>query len=232
MAEEISHTKKSQSGAHDEKSNRDESNRDESNRDESNRDESNRDESNRDEENDGRSSGGEGAPPSESPAGQQPQQSPLDIGLPRALGAVPPSSPPHNALAEFVLEMDRVEAERAAAAGQPSGGAGSEESRPRRRSMTPDAIAAYAHAYGEYTQAQERLMAAQERHAITQERLAEARARRAAHRVRLRGPFYSVERPTGRVLLIFAIVILAILAAGFIALLVCAIILAFRWINR
>jgi len=176
---------------------------------------------------DGRSSGGEGAPPSESPAGQQSPE--RQSGLSSAPGAAPPPSPPHNALAEFVLDMDRVEAQRAAAemeaAGQPSGGAHGEGNTPRRRSLTPDAIAAYAEAYDKYVQAQERLISAQERQA-------EARARRAARQVRLRGPFYSVERPTGRVLLIFAIAILVILGAGFIALLVCAVILAFRWINR
>ncbi len=165
---------------------------------------------------DGRSSGGEGAPSSESLAGQHSPEN--SAGLSSAPGAVPPPSPPHNALAAFVLDMDRVEAERAAAAGQPSGGAHGEGNTPRRRSLTPDAIAAYAEAYGKYVQAQERLIA--------------AKKRRAAHQVRLRGPFYSVERPTGRVLAIFAIVILVILAAGFIALLVCAIILAFRWIRR
>ncbi len=91
--------------------------------------------------------------------------------------------------------------------------------------MTPEAITAYAGAYGQYARAQERLMDAQERRA-------EAEARRAAEQVRLRGPFYSTERPTGRVLMIFAIAILVILGVGFIVLLVCAVILAFRWINR
>jgi len=137
-------------------------------------------------------------------------------GISRSEGA----APPHNALAAFVLDMDRVEAKRAAATGQPAGNAHGEGNTPRRRSLTPDAIAAYAEAYDKYVQAEERLIAAQERQA-------EARARRAAHRVRLRRPFYSVERPTGRVLVIFAIAIMVILGAGFIVLLVCAVILAF-----
>ncbi len=169
------------------------------------------------EKNEERLSGGEGAPPSEIPAGDQSPES--QSGLSSAPGAVPPPSPPHNALAEFVLDMDRVEAQRVA--GQLTDKAHGKGNPPGRRSMTPEAITAYAGAYGQYARAEERLMDAQERRA-------EAEARRSADQVRLRGPFYSTERLTRRVLVIFAIVILVILAAGFIALLVCAIILAFQ----
>ncbi len=126
--------------------------------------------------------------------------------------------------------MDEVEALRAAeapeTAGQPVDGARGAQGPGhslRRRSMTPEAVAAYAEAYG-------RVMEAEAALADALARREAAQAQRDAARARPREPFYSVERPTGRVLVAFAIPIAILLGAAFIAIVVCAIILAFRWL--
>ncbi len=187
---------------------------------------------------------GSAAPPTETPestgSAVPPAAAPPAAAPPVA---APRPAPPANALAAFVLDMDEVEALRAAeapeAAGQPANGAQGPSHSLRRRSMTPEAVAAYAEAYGRFAEAEERLALVRREEADAQARreaaLALARreeaagARRDAARARPREPFYSVERPTGRVLVAFAVPIVVVLGAAFIAIVVCAIIMAFRW---